>query len=656
MAARQQIEPDREVSLSGPRLRPAGARRGRPRAPAGAVRDVMQLSVGSATARSSGQVGSAPVVVPLRAGQEPHARELLARLAADAGVHLNHRGIWVLQVIGAQPGLSNKEVAERAGGLGKGHVCVLLGRLKRLGLIENTQDDPTPYVPNAWRLTSSGRKLERAVRHATPVVGQSNGARGMRVGDSRADGLPAAANGVSDPLRARIVAAAVRVASAEGVRAVSVERLVRLARVSREGFDELFDDCDAVLLAAFDDALAQASARVEAAGRQEGWLERARAGVLALLELFDEQPALAALLVVGSAEAGPLLRARRDEVLAGLARLLDDERAPARRYPPPLTAEAVVSGVLGVLHAQLARSDHGSLVELCNQLMSFIVLPFLGAGAARRELSRPVATAHTLAGRKAALELLHGFSGRAMRHPLAPRVLSVIGAEPGMSNIEVARRAGVADEGHMSRVLARLSRLGLVEKGPQAAGQPGRNVWRLTSSGEELERALRCEVSPSRRELSAPVAVSETATAILRVQARAWRSYVRRRVMERWRAIEHLLRLAALAFPLLHCICPGGLRALPAAIARWSWWLNKRRQARYSISLRSVKPEASATRVGGRRPAQVGVRKRPRSVCEPRCWRSVSPSPMRSCACTAVTQACPSPYPHVDHPGPRAAW
>ena len=485
MAADQQIEPEREVSLSGARLRPAGARRGRSRAPVGTVRDGMRLSAGSAASRLSEQVGFAPVVVPLRAVQEPDARESPARLAADAGVHLNHRGIWVLQVIGAQPGLSNKEVGARAGGLVKSHVCVLLGRLKRLGLVENTQDDPTPYVPNAWRLTSSGRTLERALRHVTPDVGQGNGARGRRAGRSRADGLSAAPNGASDRRRARILAAAVRVASAEGVRAVSVERLVRGARVSREGFDECFDDCDAVLLAAFDDALTQARACVEAAGRQEGWLERTRAGVLALLELFDEQPALAALLVVGSAEAGPLLRARRDEVLAGLARLLDDERAPARRYPPALTAEAVVCGVLGVLHGQLAKSDHGPLVELRNQLMSFIVLPFLGAGAARRELSRPVVSARATSDRKAALELLHGFSGRAMRHPLAPRVLSVIAAEPGMSNIEVARRARVADEGHMSRVLARLSRLGLIDKGAQAADQPGRNVWRLTRSGEE---------------------------------------------------------------------------------------------------------------------------------------------------------------------------
>ncbi len=43
---------------------------------------------------------------------------------------------------------------------------------------------------------------------------------------------------------------------------------------------------------------------------QEGWLDRVRAGLLALLEFFDEQPALARYLLVHSAQAGPAVLAR----------------------------------------------------------------------------------------------------------------------------------------------------------------------------------------------------------------------------------------------------------------------------------------------------------------------------------------------------------
>ena len=190
--------------------------------------------------------------------------------------------------------------------------------------------------------------------------------------------------------------------------------------------------------------------------------------------------------VVYSAQVGPAVLARRSEVLDRLALVLDDERAPARGYPPPLTAEAVVSGVLGVLHGRLRKLDPGVLVELSNPLMSFIVLPFLGVRAARRELSRPVDAIPAPVGRSVALDLPQD-PGK--RHG-AMRVLSVIGAEPGLNNREVALRAGAKDQGHISRLLARLARRGLVEN---TRTQGRKNVWQLTASGKELDKAIRHE-------------------------------------------------------------------------------------------------------------------------------------------------------------------
>jgi hypothetical protein len=64
--------------------------------------------------------------------------------------------------------------------------------------------------------------------------------------------------------------------------------------------------------------------------------------------------------------------------------VLDDERAPARGYPPPLTAQAVVGGALGVLHERLSQPDPGALVELTGPLMSFIVLESAGQPAGRK--------------------------------------------------------------------------------------------------------------------------------------------------------------------------------------------------------------------------------------------------------------------------------
>jgi DNA-binding MarR family transcriptional regulator len=258
---------------------------------------------------------------------------------------------------------------------------------------------------------------------------------------------------------------------------------------ARKRFDDLPEDREAHQLAAFEQALALAAERASAAYEvQEGWLDRVRAGLRALLEFCDEQPALARFLVVHSAQAGPDVLAARSEVLHRLAQVLDDERAPARGYPPPLTAQAVVAGALGVLHERLSQPDPGALVELTGPVMSFIALPFLGVGAARRELSRPLDATSALQG-STALDWLQEPGGRPNRSALS--VLKVIAAEPGLNNVGVALRASLnKDPGQVSRLLSRMARLGLIESTRNPDSTPTANAWRLTASGEEVEAAI----------------------------------------------------------------------------------------------------------------------------------------------------------------------
>jgi DNA-binding MarR family transcriptional regulator len=245
---------------------------------------------------------------------------------------------------------------------------------------------------------------------------------------------------------------------------------------------------EGVQLEAFELALGLAAERAGAAFRaQEGWVDGVRAGLAALLELFDEEPSLARYLVLSSAAAGPAVLARRREALDQLAVLLDDERAPARSYPPPLTAHAVASGVLGVLQAQMSRPEPGALVDLTAQLMSFTVLPFLGVRAARRELDRPAGMPASVGG--SSVELLQGRGGR-RNHSREIEVLSVLAGEPGLNNVQVALRADVKDQGQISRLLARLARRGLIASTKRAGRSAGAKEWRLTAAGERLEATL----------------------------------------------------------------------------------------------------------------------------------------------------------------------
>jgi DNA-binding MarR family transcriptional regulator len=72
------------------------------------------------------------------------------------------------------------------------------------------------------------------------------------------------------------------------------------------------------------------------------------------------------------------------------------------------------------------------------------------------------------------------------------RVLRAIGELPAGSNREVAERAGIVDQGQISKVLTRLEYQGLVVNrmgDSPARGTP--NSWWLTERGEALERELR---------------------------------------------------------------------------------------------------------------------------------------------------------------------
>lgn len=300
--------------------------------------------------------------------------------------------------------------------------------------------------------------------------------------------------------RARIVAGATEVVAELGYGGLTVAEVIVRAKISRRTFYEIFEDREECFLAAFDAALACVAEPVVTAYRGEGaWRERISAALAALLALFDAQPALARLLVVDALAAGPVALERRAAVLDALVRAVGEGRGVGRgRDPGPLAAEGVVGAVVGVLHSRLLdESRRKPLRALVAPLMSTIVLPFLGAAAAARELERPAprTTANGAGSRRnPRANPLHGLDMRLTYRTLC--VLCAIREQPGASNREVADGAGIADQGQMSKLLARLLNLGLIENGQPARADGGRfkgepNVWTLTARGAEVVEAIR---------------------------------------------------------------------------------------------------------------------------------------------------------------------
>ncbi len=295
---------------------------------------------------------------------------------------------------------------------------------------------------------------------------------------------------VTEIQRARLLAAMIDVCAERGVADVTVAHVVERAGVSRRTFYEIYTDREACFLEAFDESVARAS-RYVLDGYEETsrWVDRMRGVLTALLAFLDAEQATGRLLVVESLAAGNSALSRRREAVERMITFVDEANAELKpdKQAPSLTAEGVVGGVLSILHSRLLEDAPGSFLELTGPLASMIVLPYLGPAAARKELSRPVP--------KAPVKVHRG-----ERDPLSQldmrltyrtvRVLLAVAGKPGDSNRGVAARAGIGDQGQISKLLARLEKLGLVINKSAAPGAGAPNAWVLTAQGEEVHVAL----------------------------------------------------------------------------------------------------------------------------------------------------------------------
>jgi AcrR family transcriptional regulator len=292
--------------------------------------------------------------------------------------------------------------------------------------------------------------------------------------------------------RARVIAAMVEESSERGAANVTVAHIVARAGVSRRTFYELFSDREACFLGAFDDGIARASRHMlETYDPTASWIDRVRGALIGLLSFLDAERDMGRLLLVGSLGAGTGALEHRQDVLAQMVALIEQGGVESEGLePPPLTAEGIVGGVLSVLHSRLIDAtpdlDGDSSLALTGPLMSMIVLPYLGAAAARRELAKPAPEAPAAARRKGNPlgELEMRLTYRTVR------VLMAIAALPGSSNRIVAEAAEVTDQGQMSKLLARLHDIGLIENtgGGAARGEP--NAWTLTDKGWRVHGAI----------------------------------------------------------------------------------------------------------------------------------------------------------------------
>jgi AcrR family transcriptional regulator len=299
--------------------------------------------------------------------------------------------------------------------------------------------------------------------------------------------------------RTRLIGAAVPVVERLGWSSVTVADIASQARVSRRTFYDLFENREECLLAVLEDTVARVEQELVLADLGDvSWVERVRAGLWMILCFLDRDPVLARVCVVQSACGSRKVLGAREAILTRLAHTLEEGVSQSARGAEvlPLVAEGLVGAAVAIVYKRLLNGEQAPLSDLHGELMGMIVLPYLGAAAATRERKRP---APELLVREDGGEE----PGQQSTRPGDPlrdvpmrltyrtaRVLQAVGANPGASNRVIGEQADLYDQGQISRLLARLQRLGLLENSGEGQARGESNAWSLTPLGVRVIEQL----------------------------------------------------------------------------------------------------------------------------------------------------------------------
>jgi AcrR family transcriptional regulator len=192
--------------------------------------------------------------------------------------------------------------------------------------------------------------------------------------------VPAIRGHSSDP-RTRILNALIATVSYRGYEHTTVERVLCTADVPAPIFDEHFTDKEDCFLQALDELVEHIEGRVlEQLARKAPWPERVRSGLEALLDALTEDPDGTRVLLVECLSASAAASERHRTLLRLFPPLLEEGRFHCADpdHLPAGTSEALVGGVVAILHRRALEDRTGELPRLVGDIAYFALLPYLG--------------------------------------------------------------------------------------------------------------------------------------------------------------------------------------------------------------------------------------------------------------------------------------
>jgi AcrR family transcriptional regulator len=197
----------------------------------------------------------------------------------------------------------------------------------------------------------------------------------------------------SETRRRQILEAMVQVVGRKGYKATSVADVIEEAGVSRTTFYKHFEDKHECFLDAYDLVVERVlDAVIANCDAEQPWLERMRVGLTTVVELFALDPELARTAIVEVAAAGAEARRRHwnavakfTEFLEGGAQLVGDRELPEN------IALMAAGAVSGLIFDELLTGRAERLPELLPDLLFAMLVPYIGPGAATKEMRRAAA-------------------------------------------------------------------------------------------------------------------------------------------------------------------------------------------------------------------------------------------------------------------------
>lgn len=209
--------------------------------------------------------------------------------------------------------------------------------------------------------------------------------------DTGAGQAPAQAVPRGDP-RERLLQATIETVALRGYDRTTVSRIASVAGLDDAVFGEHFHDKRDCFWQALDGLLGRGErAALELFELELPWAQRVALGIERTLAALAADPACARVLLVEALGAGPEACERRRVALGLLTSLMEHGRAegPGAEQLPAQTSEAIVGGVVSILHRRALQGETDALPALRADLTYFALLPYLDHERALAVASRP---------------------------------------------------------------------------------------------------------------------------------------------------------------------------------------------------------------------------------------------------------------------------